>query len=354
MRLPLLLVFIFSFHCMLAQPIYKKLVFEGGGVRGLAYAGAIKALDERGVLSTIERTAGTSAGSIAALLISVGYNSTEIDSIMRGLNVEKFNDGGGMLIGGLNRMKNDYGYYKGTAFEKWIGKLIEEKTGNDSLTFYELHQLNNTSKHTFKDFYCTGTNITAQRVEIFSYTTTPDLPLKTGVRISCAIPLYYEPVCLDSSGRIAKKKIPGYQYQIYVDGGMMANYPITIFDTCYNGGNSLICDSLKYNHETLGIKLERPEQIDQLKQSTDIPSFRIQSFNDYSAAFLNLMIETLNRRNNLQHEKDRTIYVSDGNLPARVRKMKPEEKDTLFSNGVSAVNSFFHQDFYVVPVTSKH
>jgi NTE family protein len=353
MRLPLLLLLIFNLHCLVAQPIYKNLVFEGGGVRGLAYAGAIKALDEKGVLASIERTAGTSAGSIAALLISVGYNSNEIDSIMRGLNVEKFNDGGGMLIGGLSRMKSEYGYYKGTAFEKWIGKLIEEKTGNDSLTFYELHQLHNTTNNTFKDFYCTGTNITSQRIEIFSHTTTPDLPLKTGVRISCAIPLYYEPVYLDSSGRMAKKKIPGYQYQIYVDGGMMANYPITIFDTCYRNGNPLTCDSLKYNNETLGIKLERPEQIEQLKQSTDIPSYKIQSFSDYSAAFLNLMIETLNRRSNLQHEKDRTIYVSDSNLPARVRKMKPEEKDTLFSNGVSAVNSFFHQDFSIVPAASK-
>jgi NTE family protein len=343
MRLPLLLLLVFSLHYMIAQPLYKNLVFEGGGVRGLAYAGAIKALDEKGVLSSIERTAGTSAGSIAALLISVGYNSNEIDSIMRGLNIEKFNDGGGMFIGGLNRMKNEYGYYKGVAFEKWVGKLIEQKTGNDSLTFHELHQLHNTDSHTFKDFYCTGTNITSQRIEIFSFAATPDLPLKTAVRISCAIPLYYEPVCLDSSGRIAKKKIPGYQYQIYVDGGMMANYPITIFDTCYHNGNPLACDSLKYNHETLGIKLERPEQIEQLKQSTDIPSYKIQSFSDYSAAFLNLMIETLNRRTNLQHEKDRTIYVSDGNFPARVRKMKAEEKDLLFLNGKNAVGNFFQQ-----------
>ncbi len=351
MRISILIFLIFPVCYLVAQPIYKNLVFEGGGVRGLAYAGAIKALDEKGVLSAIERTAGTSAGSIAALLLSLGYRSIEIDSIMRGLNVEKFNDGGGMVIGGINRMKNDYGWYKGEVFEKWLGKLIELKTGSDSLSFWDLHQLHDGDSR-FKDLYCTGTNISAQRVEIFSYKNTPHLPLKTAVRISCAIPFYYEPVYLDSSGKAVKKRVAGYQYQIYVDGGLIANYPITIFDSCYRQGNPLVCDSLWCNPETLGIKLERPEQIEQYKQSTDISPYSINSFNDYSAAFFNLIIETLNRRNNLQYERNRTIYLSDGNLPARVRKMKAEEKDLLFVNGEQAVSKFFQGDLSI-PAASR-
>jgi NTE family protein len=350
----LLFFFLLAFvQCGLwAQPIYKNLVFEGGGVRGLAYAGAIKALHEKGILASIERTAGTSAGSIAALLISLGYTSVEIDSIMYGLNLGKFNDGGGMVIGGASRLINDYGWYKGQAFEKWLGSLIEKKTGNDSLTFAELHLLREKDTR-FKDFYCTGTNITAQQVQIFSHLHTPELPVKTGVRISCAIPLYYEPVYIDSSGRAVKKRIPGYRYQIYVDGGVIANYPVTIFDSCYRQGNPLVCDSLWCNPATLGIKLERPEQIEQFKQSEEIPPYEINNLNDYLGAFLNLLIETLNRRNNLQYEKNRTIYISDGNIPARVRKMKTVEKDVLFINGETAVNAFFRQELSVVPAASK-
>ena len=43
---------------------FKNLVFEGGGVKGAAYVGAMQALDEAGVLDNIERICGTSAGAI--------------------------------------------------------------------------------------------------------------------------------------------------------------------------------------------------------------------------------------------------------------------------------------------------
>ena len=44
----------------------ENLVFKGCGVLGIAYAGAIKALEKQGVLKDIKRTVGTSAGAVAA------------------------------------------------------------------------------------------------------------------------------------------------------------------------------------------------------------------------------------------------------------------------------------------------
>ena len=41
----------------------ENLVFKGGGVLGIAYAGAIESLEEKGLLKNIKRVAGTSAGS---------------------------------------------------------------------------------------------------------------------------------------------------------------------------------------------------------------------------------------------------------------------------------------------------
>ncbi len=40
---------------------FKNLVFEGGGVKGIAYGGALDALNAMDVLRGIERVAGTSA-----------------------------------------------------------------------------------------------------------------------------------------------------------------------------------------------------------------------------------------------------------------------------------------------------
>lgn len=65
----------------------EYLVFQGGGGKGVAYAGVLKALEEKGVLpftpgapKEIKGIAGTSAGAITALLLSMGYTSDEIDA----------------------------------------------------------------------------------------------------------------------------------------------------------------------------------------------------------------------------------------------------------------------------------
>jgi len=51
------------------------LVFEGGGAKGLAFVGALQALERQG--HTARRVIGTSAGSITALLVAAGYSADE-------------------------------------------------------------------------------------------------------------------------------------------------------------------------------------------------------------------------------------------------------------------------------------
>ena len=322
---------------------YKNLVLEGGGIRGVAYAGAFSVLEEKNILQQIEKIAGTSAGAIAGVMMSVGYSAKEIDSIMRKLPIEEFNDGRGGIIGKYRRARNKFGLYKGKKFELWLQQIIEFKTGDPNLSFAHLHQLHLQNK-LFKDFYCTGTNLSRQQLEMFSFENTPAMSIALAVRISGGIPLYFEPVILDDQYRKIEKTDTLSFKNYYVDGGMIANYPISIFDTCENKGNPLLCDKLWFNPETLGIKLERPAQIDSLKKnSSNIPPFQIRSFRQYIHAFNNLVIETLNRKfPNRENEKDRTIYVSYGSIQARVRKMKPAEKEMLYNNGARAVTDFLN------------
>ena len=63
------------------------------GSGALAYAGALEVLEQKNILKNVERVAGSSAGAIAGLMISLGYNSTEIDSILQTLKIQEFNDG---------------------------------------------------------------------------------------------------------------------------------------------------------------------------------------------------------------------------------------------------------------------
>src|SRR5687768_17580418 len=106
---------------------YKNLVFEGGGIRGLAYPGALKVLEEKGIIKNVERVAGTSAGAITALMVSLGYNSREIDSIIYALKIQQFKDGKN-IVGKIRRIRKEYGVFKGDKFERWLSRIIKDKT----------------------------------------------------------------------------------------------------------------------------------------------------------------------------------------------------------------------------------
>jgi NTE family protein len=338
----LTLVTILLFATLAARPQYpyQNLVLEGGGIRGMAYGGALAVLEQKGVLQQIKKVGGTSAGSIAGLLVSLGYTAHQIDSTMRGLQIEQFNDGNGGLLGKYKRAKRYYGIYKGDVFEAWLETVVEQQTGNPLASFAQLDSLA-AANNKFKSFYCVGTNLTKQQMMVLSKQTTPDMPLKTAVRISCSIPFFYEPVLLDSNFVEVDNPVKGQHYDVYVDGGIMANYPINLFDSCKTGGNPLTCDSLIHNYQTLGLKLERDEQVRELDRSTTIPPYNINSLNDYFGAFLNLVMETMNRKPNLENEKGRTIYIGYGNIASKPRKMSNKEKELLYQKGKEAAERFF-------------
>ena len=90
-------------------PDVKNLVFEGAGIRGIAYAGVLASLEEQGVLENIEKVGGTSAGAITALLFSLGYSPSELEHIISTTKFRKFNDGRFFFIGGTE-LSNFYFY----------------------------------------------------------------------------------------------------------------------------------------------------------------------------------------------------------------------------------------------------
>ena len=59
-------------------------LFGGGAIRGLAYVGTIRALEELGIEYDI--LAGSSVGSIFATLLACGYKSFELENIFLKVN----------------------------------------------------------------------------------------------------------------------------------------------------------------------------------------------------------------------------------------------------------------------------
>lgn len=310
---------------------YKNLVFEGAGIRGVAYVGAIAALEEQQLLTGVERVGGTSAGAIAALTVALGYRSDEIEKIIYGTRLQKFNDGKFFFIGGMTRMNKRYGWYRGKAFTRWLEKIIADKTGNGDITFRELHE------RKFRDLYVTGTSLNHQKLMVFSHEKYPDMKVKDAVRISMSIPLYFEAVCIDSSGHVLDiRKATGY-FDIMADGGFTGNFPLFLFDQ-YNKSNDKFIR--QPNSQTLGLRIDTDEQIAYDLEQKGLAPVDVDRFKHYIGAFYTFVIENLNRSTLDENDWKRTVSISSGGIGPKIKKLSKKEKDTLITNGRSAVNMF--------------
>jgi NTE family protein len=318
-----LLLNVYSIAIAQRNPLIKNLVFEGAGIRGIAYCGAIQEMESRNLMGNIENVSGTSAGAIVALMVSLGYSGKEIENLIGKTNFRKFNDGRYLFIGGFNRVNKYFGWYRGKAFEAWVGKIIEQKTGNPDITFEELHQKG------LKDLYITGTCLNKQKLVVFSYKTYPGMKLKDALRISISIPLYFEAVFINADGKIIRHPKQKQGLDIMVDGGFTGNFPIHIFDTVNK-------------RATIGFRIDSDDQIKSDKEEKNIASMPVGNLKQYLNAFYNISIENLNRQQLTMEDWQRTVSISDGSLGPRIRKLSKKEIDTLIENGRRAMKNYLN------------
>jgi NTE family protein len=93
--------------CYAQERSIKNLVFEGAGIRGIAYAGVLEEFEKAKLLRNVTKVGGTSAGAIIALTLALGYNAEEINKIIYETNFNKFNDGRFIFFGGIHRIRNN-------------------------------------------------------------------------------------------------------------------------------------------------------------------------------------------------------------------------------------------------------
>lgn len=312
---------------------YENLVFEGAGIRGIAYAGVLQELEERGVLKNMVRVGGTSAGAITALMVSLGYTSSEIRETISKTTFQQFNDGQFIFVGGLGRMKKNYGWYKGDAMDRWLGEVIKRKTRNTEITFGELRSLG------FKDLYVTATCLNRQNLIIFSSATYPNMKVRDAVRISVSIPLYFEAVFIDGEGRVFEDQSSQENLDVVVDGGIIGNYPIFMFDKVY-------VDSSHHkvripNPKTLGVRIDDDGQIKSDSLSGALAPVQISHFKDYITAFYNIVLESLNRVPLVPEDWERTIQVSSVGISPKIKKMSKGQINALVESGRKGALKYF-------------
>ena len=227
----------------------KNLVFEGGGVWGIAYIGVLDYLYHNGILDTISKVAGASAGSISACITSFNLPFDEMRAISDSLEYSKVT-GRSEMLGpkimprpikrGLNKLFGDidcvyrlikqYGWYSSEYFYRWMQDQIALQFDiTKKLPPYTFEDFKNPFLHKderpFRDLYIIGTDISNHISYVFSYENTPQMEVAKAVRISMSIPLFFEAIEIDPLDMRADTLS-----NIFSDGGVMDNYPINLFD----------------------------------------------------------------------------------------------------------------------------
>jgi NTE family protein len=277
--------------CDLPQRDYPftNLVLEGGGVKGVAYPGALAVLEQQGVLPQVRRVAGTSAGSIGAALLALGYTPQELRDLLVALDFRRFEDGS--ELGGPLRLLDDFGWYQGDFFLDWMRERVRAKTGDPDTTFAELQAV----PGRYRELYVIASDLSRRRSQVFSHRTSPDLPVARAVRASMSIPLFFEATWIDG-GRFGDQ---GGRQSLFVDGGIFANFPIWVFD------RPPFVEVEQVNRATLGLFLAN------LDAPRD-PWQPIIGFREYAKELVEALLEVqVNAFANSPDDRVRTVVIDD-------------------------------------------
>jgi NTE family protein len=200
------------------------LVLSGGGAKGLAHIGVLKALEENNI--PIDYVTGTSMGSIIGALYALGYTTDEMSELFHS---EKFFN----WLNGVTESKLKYYYMmpepsaammslhfnRDSTIKVYLPTNIVSSYQMD-FAFEEIMgpgaaAANYDFDSLMVPFRCAASDVYAKKSIIFDHG-----HLSTAVRASMAIPLYFKPVV--------------YSDGLLFDGGIYNNCPIETMEEDFN------------------------------------------------------------------------------------------------------------------------
>ena len=177
------------------------LIMKGGGIKGLAYVGALDLLRDEYDFSWF---VGTSAGAITAILLAAGYTVEELQEILEEKNFNDFFDAKWYQY--PTNLMFKWGVHPAKAFTDWLDILLAEKLGKRTeVTLGDIQTK-------------TGNRVTVyasqqrKRALVFDSTKEPTTLAAHAARCSMSIPFVFTPA--KQNGKLV------------FDGGVQNNFPI--------------------------------------------------------------------------------------------------------------------------------
>jgi NTE family protein len=249
------------------------LVFEGGGAKGAAFAGAMEVFF--GLGHTTGRVMGTSAGAITATLTAAGYTTAEMlaavtekvdgkpvfadflgeprpftrdeiresttRQLLRDINLqlvpdaleERLDDQFADWMATQPALRHIFsfvergGWFGAESFLAWLRRRLDSGTLNGRPRQFSGMTLAQFYEATQVELSLIGSDTTAGLMRVLNHRTAPDLPLVWATRISMSLPLVWQEVVWQAEwGSYRGKNITG---DTFVDGGLLSNFPIELF-----------------------------------------------------------------------------------------------------------------------------
>jgi NTE family protein len=285
-------------------------VFEGSGIKGIGLVGALHVMEKRGFVWN--RLAGTSSGAIIASLLASGYSSEEIKQILMDLS---FNDivrptwvQEIPIIGKWIYLIRHNGMYSSNRLESLITKLLLKKGVR---TFGDLP--NDKLKVIASDITLGRLLVLPDDLERYGFV--PEhFPVAKAVVMSSSLPFYFSPTILPVHGK--------RQYSYIVDGALLSNFPIWIFDDDLNSADSC---------PTFGFRMVG---------KNDGKPFKIDGPISYVHALISTMLEAHDTKYIEEYDKLRSILVPSLDVRTTEFDLPPDQKVKLYNAGVQAATKF--------------
>lgn len=295
----------------------KRIILEGGGVKGVAFVGGLRVLYDENMLGSVKQVAGSSAGGIVAALFAVGYTVSELEDIFKEIDFEKLKDDKFGIFRDMARLFKRFGIYRGEYLKKLMRAYIAKKMGTGHCTFKYLYD------EAGMELLLTGTNINYRRTDYFHHSTTPDMEIADAVRITMSIPYFFKAV--------------EYNGCIYADGGVACNYPFKSFWEIENKDSKM---DLEYLQTTIGMKVENSNE---MLEHDGVPvKYPVGNIIEYSEGLIDTMRTIIERHNTKSDALSRTVLIPT-KISATKFDLTNEEKKELYNVGYDTMFNFIRE-----------
>lgn len=220
--------------------IYADGIFEGGGVRGVAFLGALRCCNDLGI--RWRKLAGTSAGAITAAVLATDLSMDDLEELLGQLDYGIFlsKKNSPLIINGdpaddlqspvwtllFLTISRQMGEYSSLPFRNWLETTLAKG---------HLHSFADVKQVKDRELKVVISNLTRGEMLVIpddlqrresadsdalyqqlQLNSAEDFSVAEAVRLSMSIPLFFEP------GKLGNDLI--------VDGGILSNFPLWIYD----------------------------------------------------------------------------------------------------------------------------